>query len=179
MSLLAYLAKVSAAYIACSVCQVCHSRAELAYAACAVKTVLRGKDRHLLMSCWFVALPQRLCLKTGMPVCRYTLFIPLYPIGMLAEMQIMLSSLPYLKNQKLHSISLPNTFNFGFDYHLFIQVYGTMLVCLPCCEDCNLCVPWCVMCNSDPPLMKCTDLYPCSPGMITYLCGLLITCQHL
>ena len=54
--------------------------------------------------------------------CRYTLFIPLYPVGMLAEMVLMAKSLPYLKSQKLNSIALPNALNFGFDYHLFIQV---------------------------------------------------------
>lgn len=51
---------------------------------------------------------------------RYTLFIPLYPVGMLAEMMLMAKSLPYLKSQKLNSINLPNAINFGFDYHLFV-----------------------------------------------------------
>ena len=55
-------------------------------------------------------------------LCRYTLFIPLYPIGMIAEMAIMIQALPYLKAQKLNSIGLPNALNFGFDYHLFIKV---------------------------------------------------------
>ena len=41
---------------------------------------------------------------------------------MLAEMVIMAKSLPYLKSQKFNSIALPNALNFGFDYHLFIQV---------------------------------------------------------
>lgn len=54
--------------------------------------------------------------------CRYTLFIPLYPVGMLAEMMLMAKSLPYLKSQKLNSINLPNAINFGFDYHLFVLV---------------------------------------------------------
>ena len=54
--------------------------------------------------------------------CRYTLFIPLYPVGMLAEVVLMAKSLPYLKSRKLNSIALPNALNFGFDYHLFIQV---------------------------------------------------------
>ena len=54
--------------------------------------------------------------------CRYTLFIPLYPVGMLAEMVLMAKSLPYLESHKLNSIVLPNSLNFAFDYHLFIQV---------------------------------------------------------
>jgi hypothetical protein len=41
---------------------------------------------------------------------------------MLAEMVLMVKALPFLKSQKLNSVSLPNVFNFGFDYHLFIQV---------------------------------------------------------
>lgn len=54
--------------------------------------------------------------------CRYTLFIPIYPVGMLAEMMLMAKSLPYFQSQRLNSIALPNALNFGFDYHLFIQV---------------------------------------------------------
>lgn len=41
---------------------------------------------------------------------------------MLAEMVLMAKSLPYLKIQKLNSVVLPNSLNFAFDYHLFIQV---------------------------------------------------------
>ena len=41
---------------------------------------------------------------------------------MLAEMVLMVKALPFLKSQKLNSISLPNVLNFGFDYHMFIQV---------------------------------------------------------
>lgn len=115
-------------YIAFSVCQSCHGQAQLAYTACASSTVVQCNNMRCadVMSFWSLVI--QVCLKTGMPVCRYTLFIPLYPVGMLAEMSIMLSSLPYLESQKLHSVSLPNTFNFGFDYHLFIKVCSTMLV---------------------------------------------------
>jgi len=41
---------------------------------------------------------------------------------MLAEMVLMVKALPFLKSQKLNSVSLPNVLNFGFDYHMFIQV---------------------------------------------------------
>lgn len=41
---------------------------------------------------------------------------------MVAEMILMINALPYLKSQQLNSIALPNSLNFGFDYHLFIQV---------------------------------------------------------
>ncbi|KAL3143126.1 hypothetical protein ABBQ38_003397 [Trebouxia sp. C0009 RCD-2024] len=58
---------------------------------------------------------------------RYSLFIPLYPVGMLVEMVLMAKSLPYLKSQKLNSIALPNAVNFGFDYRLFIQAKAPLV----------------------------------------------------
>ncbi|DBB00137.1 TPA: hypothetical protein ACH3X1_013984 [Trebouxia sp. C0004] len=61
------------------------------------------------------------CCPSWLTWLRYTLFIPLYPVGMLAEMVLMVKALPFLKSQKLNSVSLPNVFNFGFDYHMFIQ----------------------------------------------------------
>ncbi|DBA71042.1 hypothetical protein WJX79_002593 [Trebouxia sp. C0005] len=61
------------------------------------------------------------CCPSWLTWLRYTLFIPLYPVGMLAEMVLMVKALPFLKSQKLNSISLPNVLNFGFDYHMFIQ----------------------------------------------------------
>lgn len=61
------------------------------------------------------------CCPSWLTWLRYTLFIPLYPVGMVAEMILMITALPYLKSQKLNSIALPNSLNFGFDYHLFIQ----------------------------------------------------------
>ena len=48
---------------------------------------------------------------------------------MLAEMVLMAKSLPYLKSQKLNSIGLPNSINFSFDYHLFIQVSRLVMQC--------------------------------------------------
>ena len=59
---------------------------------------------------------------TVVTVFRYTLFIPLYPVGMVAEIVLMLKALPFLRDSKLNSIALPNAYNFAFDYHLFIQV---------------------------------------------------------
>ena len=73
---------------------------------------------------WLLANRKADCMSFGKGDvrCRYTLFIPLYPVGMLAEMVLMAKSLPYLKSQKLNTITLPNAVNFSFDYHLFIQV---------------------------------------------------------
>lgn len=80
-------------------------------------------------------------------LCRYTLFIPLYPVGMLAEMVLMAKSLPYLKSQKLNSTALPNAVNFGFDYRIFIQVPSPVTAaycrcgcfCFFCCGCCCCC----------------------------------------
>ena len=52
---------------------------------------------------------------------RYNLFIPLYPVGMLAELRIMYLSLPYLEKTKLHTLEMPNSYNFAFDYYTFIK----------------------------------------------------------
>jgi very-long-chain (3R)-3-hydroxyacyl-CoA dehydratase len=53
---------------------------------------------------------------------RYTAFIPLYPVGVLGEMASMWYALPLLRQRGLHSVTLPNTWNFGFDYSVFLTV---------------------------------------------------------
>lgn len=56
-------------------------------------------------------------------MCRYSAFIPLYPLGVLAgEMPLIWNGLPYIEQRKLHSIDMPNRFNFAFSYHTFAQV---------------------------------------------------------
>lgn len=82
--------------------------------------------------------------KLSVSACRYTLFIVLYPIGVVAEMTIMVQSLTYLKSQKLNSISLPNAFNFGFNYHLFIKVHFTQLIAViyVTYAECHACRMW-------------------------------------
>ena len=52
---------------------------------------------------------------------RYNMFIPLYPLGMLCELYLMYTSQPYLEERKLHSLELPNTLNFAFNYSSFIK----------------------------------------------------------
>ena len=47
------------------------------------------------------------------------MFIPLYPVGVAAEVAIIWKSLPHLQKTRLHSLDLPNSVNFAFDYHLF------------------------------------------------------------
>lgn len=58
--------------------------------------------------------------------CRYTAFIPLYPVGVAGEMWSVYGALPAIKARGLHSIRLPNPLNFAFDYHTFLV--GLLLV---------------------------------------------------
>lgn len=65
---------------------------------------------------------------------RYTLFIPLYPAGVAAEMWVLYSGLPWIASRRLHSLALPNSANFAFDYHWFTIVrpfHST--TCMPAC----------------------------------------------
>lgn len=47
---------------------------------------------------------------------RYSTFIPLYPLGASSEWFTMFAALPFIRKARLFSISLPNRFNFAFDY---------------------------------------------------------------
>ena len=40
----------------------------------------------------------------------------------MAEIVLMVQSLPFLESKQLHSFSMPNKFNFAFNYHYFIIV---------------------------------------------------------
>jgi len=53
---------------------------------------------------------------------RYTLFIPTYPVGVLAEMLLLYQALPFIEARDMYSISMPNPFNMGFSYLRFCQV---------------------------------------------------------
>jgi very-long-chain (3R)-3-hydroxyacyl-CoA dehydratase len=50
------------------------------------------------------------------------MFIPLYPIGVAAEMGLIWMALPYIKSRDLYSLHMPNSANFGFSYLSFCQV---------------------------------------------------------
>lgn len=52
----------------------------------------------------------------------YTAFIPLYPVGVLAEMKSVFDALPLIRARGLRTITMPNAWNFGFDYHNFLAV---------------------------------------------------------
>jgi hypothetical protein len=57
---------------------------------------------------------------------RYTLFIPLYPIGVLAEIYLVITQLSSIKEQRPFSVFMPNDFNISFDsyYFTFIFLFG-------------------------------------------------------
>ncbi|XP_048202742.1 very-long-chain (3R)-3-hydroxyacyl-CoA dehydratase 2 [Perognathus longimembris pacificus] len=51
---------------------------------------------------------------------RYTLFIVLYPMGVSGELLTIYAALPFVRQTGLYSISLPNKYNFSFDYYAFL-----------------------------------------------------------
>ncbi|XP_066467898.1 very-long-chain (3R)-3-hydroxyacyl-CoA dehydratase 2 [Tiliqua scincoides] len=60
---------------------------------------------------------------------RYTLFIVLYPMGVTGELLTIYAALPHVRRSGLYSISLPNKYNFSFDYHAFLIL--TMISYIP------------------------------------------------
>lgn len=79
----------------------------------------------LMMLAWCIAEVIRYCFYTMALVgdvsyfiqwARYTLFIVLYPVGVLGELLCIYCALPYVRHRGTLSISLPNAANFGFDY---------------------------------------------------------------
>jgi Protein tyrosine phosphatase-like protein, PTPLA len=53
---------------------------------------------------------------------RYTAFLPLYPVGVASEMWLLAGGLPAARGRRLHSVALPNKWNFAFDYSWFLMV---------------------------------------------------------
>ena len=76
----------------------------------------------------------------SIPLFRYTLFIPLYPLGVWAEMAVLWLALPQLEAQDLYSFHLPNKINWGFKYSTFIRVSSMFMLC-----DLHSCGPMCQM----------------------------------
>ena len=54
---------------------------------------------------------------------RYTLWIPLYPLGFICEGVIALRDIPYFEETEKFSISLPNKWNFAFYFPNVIRFY--------------------------------------------------------
>lgn len=59
---------------------------------------------------------------------RYTIWIPLYPMGILCEGIIILRNIPYFEETKRLSVELPNKWNFCFDMPTFLKAYLIVLV---------------------------------------------------
>ena len=53
---------------------------------------------------------------------RYSLFIPLYPAGIAGEMGCVWFALDYIRNNKVLSVTLPNSGNFVWDHHLILCI---------------------------------------------------------
>uniref|UniRef100_A0A8D3C5M9 Very-long-chain (3R)-3-hydroxyacyl-CoA dehydratase n=1 Tax=Scophthalmus maximus TaxID=52904 RepID=A0A8D3C5M9_SCOMX len=51
---------------------------------------------------------------------RYTFFFVLYPMGVTGELLTIYAALPYVQKTGLYSVTLPNKYNFSFDYHSFL-----------------------------------------------------------
>ncbi|XP_034077595.1 very-long-chain (3R)-3-hydroxyacyl-CoA dehydratase 2-like [Gymnodraco acuticeps] len=53
---------------------------------------------------------------------RYTFFFALYPMGVTGELLTIYAALPFVQKTGLYSITLPNKYNFSFDYHSFLII---------------------------------------------------------
>ncbi|KAG7253164.1 hypothetical protein CRUP_028131 [Coryphaenoides rupestris] len=60
---------------------------------------------------------------------RYTFFIVLYPMGVSGELLTIYAALPYVQKTGLYSVTLPNKYNFSFDYFTFLTL--TMVSYIP------------------------------------------------
>lgn len=52
---------------------------------------------------------------------RYSLFVPLYPVGVAGEMAAVFAALPEVRRRRLASVALPNAWNLAFDYATFLS----------------------------------------------------------
>uniref|UniRef100_A0A8C5NA21 Very-long-chain (3R)-3-hydroxyacyl-CoA dehydratase n=1 Tax=Gouania willdenowi TaxID=441366 RepID=A0A8C5NA21_GOUWI len=53
---------------------------------------------------------------------RYTFFFVLYPMGVTGELLTIYAALPHAQKTGLYSVTLPNKYNFSFDYHSFLII---------------------------------------------------------
>lgn len=53
-------------------------------------------------------------------LCRYTFFFVLYPMGVTGELLTIYAALPTVQKTGLYSVTLPNKYNFSFDYYSFL-----------------------------------------------------------
>lgn len=50
-------------------------------------------------------------------LCRYNLFIILYPLGVIGELMTIYAALPFVRRSGMYSMRLPNKYNVSFDYY--------------------------------------------------------------
>lgn len=62
-------------------------------------------------------------------VTRYSTFLPLYPLGAGSEWLTLYSALPYIEKVRPFSMTMPNRFNFAFDYYLYCV--GSLALYIP------------------------------------------------
>ncbi|CAG4934822.1 unnamed protein product [Colias eurytheme] len=58
---------------------------------------------------------------------RYSMWIPLYPLGILCEAIVILRNLPYFEETGRFTVSLPNEWNFAFHMPSFMRLYLLIL----------------------------------------------------
>lgn len=61
---------------------------------------------------------------------RYTIWMPLYPLGFVFEGIIVLRNIPYFEETGKFNVALPNAWNFAFHFPTFMRIYLLML-CIP------------------------------------------------
>lgn len=54
---------------------------------------------------------------------RYTIWIPLYPLGFIFEGVVMLRDIPYFEETEKFTMTLPNSWNFGFHFPSLLRIY--------------------------------------------------------
>lgn len=54
---------------------------------------------------------------------RYTMWIPLYPLGFLCEGVVILRDIPYFEETQRFTVSLPNSLNFSFHFPTVMRIY--------------------------------------------------------
>ncbi|KAJ6636308.1 Very-long-chain (3R)-3-hydroxyacyl-CoA dehydratase [Pseudolycoriella hygida] len=59
---------------------------------------------------------------------RYSLWIPLYPLGILCEGIIILRNIPYFEETNRFTVQMPNKWNATFDMVLFMKIYLIILI---------------------------------------------------
>lgn len=58
---------------------------------------------------------------------RYSIWLPLYPLGVLCESVIIVRNIPYFEETQRFTVSLPNEWNFAFHLPSFLKVYVFMV----------------------------------------------------